>query len=183
VRNRWKTGLLALVLGSLSMAAVAQDPATMDKELEGRRQEVADELDKLPRFPGPFDHVTFTVSGTVVTLGGFATSPSLKADAQKVVERLEWVTGVENEIEFHQSEPAANQIREETLAVLVDALPDAFAERFPDLRIKVDPALNVTIVGTLSPINRGRLESALVRIDQLALVKSVDNQVQFKKEK
>ena len=44
--------------------------------------------------------------------------------------------------------------------LLVDKLPDAFAERFPDLRIKVDAGLNVTIVGELSPINRTRLAAA-----------------------
>ena len=183
MKNRWAVGLLALLVGSLAVPAVSQDPPAMDKEMEGRRQEVADALDKLPRFPGPFDYVTFDIAGSVVTLQGFATGATVKSDAEKVVERLDWVTQVENEIEFHQSEPAADQIRQEVLAVLVDALPDAFSERFPDVRIKVDPKLNVTLVGVLSPINRGRFESALVRIDQLALVKSVDDQVQFKKEK
>ena len=177
------TGLMVALLGSQSMASLAEDPVAMEKEMAGLRQEVAAELAKVPRLPGPFDYLTFNVSGTVVTLQGFATSASLKGDAQKVVERIDWVTGVENEIEFHPSEPQADGIRAETLAVLAKKLPDAFPERYPDLRIKVDPELNVTIVGFLSPINRGRLDAALVEIDQMALVKSVDNQVLFKKER
>lgn len=175
--------MLTLLAGLLSMPAVADDPVKMDEEMAGHRQEVAAALAKLPRLPGPFDHVTFAVSGTVVTLRGFATGASLKADAEKVVERIEWVTRVENEIDFHQSEPQADEIRTGVLAILVAKLPDAFSERYPDVWIKVDENLNVTIVGLLSPINRKRLESALVQIDQMALVKSVENQVLFKKEK
>jgi len=174
---------MVLAVASLSMSAVAQDQSEMDKELEGRRQEVADALDRLPRFPGPFDYVTFSISGTEVTLQGFSTRPTIKSDAQKMVERIEWVTTVDNEIDFNPSEPGTDRIREDTLAVLVDVLPDAFSEKYPDLRIKVDPEFNVTIVGELSPINRSRYESALVRLDQVALVKSVDSQVTFKTDK
>jgi hypothetical protein len=182
VGNRCPIGLLVLLLGSASLPAFAGDPVATEKEMAGLRQEVAAELARVPRLPGPFDYLTFSISGSVVTLQGFATQASLKADAQKVVEKIEWVTHVENEIEFHQSEPQADQIRVETLAILEEKLPDAFPERYPDLRIKVDPELNVTIVGFLSPINRSRLESALVQIRQLALVKSVDDQVLFKAE-
>ena len=183
MRIRCEIGLLAVLVGVLSAPASAEDPVAVEKEMAAHRQEVAAELAKVPRLPGPFDYVTFNVSGSVVTLQGFATGASLKADAQKVVERINWVTRVENEIDFHPSEPQADRIRAETLAILEETLPDAFPERYPDLRIKVDPELNVTIVGLLSANNRARLESALVRIDQLALVKSVANRVLFKKER
>ena len=139
----------------------------MDKELESRRQEVEDALDRLPRFPGPFDYVTFSISGTEVTLEGFSTRPTIKSDAQKVVgadrvgDRRSRTTSTST-----RPSPGTDRIREDTLAVLVDVLPDAFSEKYPDLRIKVDPELNVTIVGELSPINRSRYESALVRVDQ-----------------
>jgi hypothetical protein len=181
--NRCEVGLLALLVGALAIPAVADDPVAMEKELAGRRLEVASALMKLPRMPGPFDYVSFVVSGSVVTLQGFTTGASMKSDAEKVVERLDWVTEVENEIEFHQSEPQANQIREEVLAALVDKVPDAFSERYPDLWIQVDPELNVKIVGSLTEINRKRYESALVTINQLPLVKSVDDQVLFKKKR
>jgi len=174
---------MAFLVASFAMSALAQDQDEMAKETESRRQQVADALDRLPRFPGPFDYVTFSISGTEVTLEGFSTRPTIKSDAQKVVERIDWVTKVDNEIDFNPSEPGTDRIREDTLAVLVDVLPDAFSEKYPDLRIKVDPEFNVTIVGELSPINRGRYESALVRVDQVPLVKSVDSQVTFKKER
>lgn len=180
MRRMLGSGLMVALLGSQSMAAFAEDPVAMEKEMAGLRQEVAAELAKVPRLPGPFDYLTFSISGSVVTLEGFATGATLKADAQKRVERIDWVSRVENEIEFHPSEPQADGIRKETLAILAEKLPDAFPGMYPDLRIKVDPGLNVTIVGYLSPINRGRLEAALVQIDQIALVKSVDNQILFK---
>lgn len=174
---------MVVLAASCAMSVVAQDQDEMAKETESRRQEVADALDRLPRFPGPFDYVTFSISGTEVTLEGFSTRPTIKSDAQKVVERIEWVSKVENDIDFNPSEPGTDRIREDTLAVLVDVLPDAFSEKYPDLRIKVDPEFNVTIVGELSPINRSRYESALVRVDQVALVKSVESQVTFKTDK
>jgi hypothetical protein len=174
---------LALLAGLLSVPASAEDPVSMEKELASLREEVAAELARVPRLPGPFDFLTFSISGSVVTLQGFATQASLKADAERMVERIDWVSRVENEIEFHPSEPQTDEIRRETLAILADKLPDAFPERYPDLRIKVDEGLNVTIVGLLSPINRSRLESALVEIRQLALVKSVESQVLFREER
>jgi hypothetical protein len=174
---------LALLAGAISGPASAEDPVAMEKEMASLREQVAAALAKVPRLPGPFDFVTFSISGSVVTLEGFATQASLKADAQRVVDRIDWVSRVENDIEFHPSEPQADQVRRETLAVLANKLPDAFPERYPDLRIKVDEGLNVTIVGLLSPVNRTRLESALVEIRQLALVKSVESQVLFKEER
>jgi osmotically-inducible protein OsmY len=177
------TGLMVALLGSQAVAAFAEDPVSMEKEMAALRQEVAAELAKVPRLPGPFDYLTFTISGSVVTLEGFATGATLKEDAQRMVERIDWVTRVENEIEFHPSEPQADEIRRQVLEVLADKLPNAFPANYPDLRIQVDPELNVTIVGFLSPIERGRLEAALVQVRQLALVKSVDNQVLFKKER
>ncbi|GAG51759.1 unnamed protein product, partial [marine sediment metagenome] len=107
MRRRCEIGLLVLLVGSLSMPAFADDPVSMEKEMAAHRQEVAGELAKMPRLPGPFDYVTFTVFGSVVTLQGFATGATIKADAEKVVERIDWVTRVENEIEFHQFEPQA----------------------------------------------------------------------------
>ncbi len=183
MRRMLGTGLMVVLLGSPAMAAFAEDPVSMEKEMAALRQEVAAELSKVPRLPGPFDFLTFTITGSVVTLGGFATQATLKEDAQKVVERIDWVTSVENEIEFHPSEPQADGIRGQTLEILAEKLPNAFPERYPDLRIQVDPELNVTIVGFLSPIDRSRLEAALVQVRQLALVKSVDSQVLFKKER
>jgi len=183
MRRMLGTGLMVALLGSHSVASWAEDPVAMEKEMAALRQEVAAELAKVPRLPGPFDYLTFTISGSVVTLEGFATGATLKEDAQKVVERIDWVTGVENEIEFHPSEPQADGIRERTLEILAQKLPNAFPERYPDLRIQVDPELNVKIVGFLSPIDRSRLESALVDIRHLALVKSVDSQVLFRKER
>lgn len=183
MRNRWRSGLLAVLVGSFSGMVLAEDPVAMEKEMAALRQEVAGELAKVPRLPGPFDYLSFTISGSVVTLEGFATQATLKEDAQRMVERIDWVTRVENEIEFHPSEPQADGIRGQTLEILAEKLPNAFPENYPDLRIQVDPELNVTIVGFLSPIERGRLEAALVQIRQLALVKSVDSQVLFKKER
>ena len=182
ISKRDIAGLLLIlpVLAAAPSPLAAEDPVAMEKEMAALRQEVAEALMRVPRMTGPFDHLAFTISGSVVTLQGFAAGPTIKQDAQRMVERLDWVTRVENEIEFYPSEPQVDGIRERVLAILVDVMPDAFSERYPDLRIQVDAEFNVTIVGMLAPVNRTRLESALVRVEQLALVKSVTNEVLFK---
>ncbi len=61
-------------------------------------QEVRHQLVMLPYF-GVFDDLGFTVNGSTVTLVGQVTQPVLKADAGKVVSKVEGVTNVVNNIE------------------------------------------------------------------------------------
>src|SRR5689334_256743 len=58
-------------------------------------REVRHELVMLPYY-GVFDNLAYRVDGNVVTLLGQVTRPTLKSDAQHVVERIEGVRRVVN---------------------------------------------------------------------------------------
>ncbi len=73
-------------------------------------KQVRHELLMLPYY-GVFDDLGFTVQGSVVTLVGEVTRPTLKSDAQNVVKRIEGVTQVVNDIEVLPLSPMDDQIR------------------------------------------------------------------------
>jgi len=78
----------------------AQNSAQMFRGAEARiAHDVRHELVSLPYY-GVFDNLEFQVNnGGEVTLSGHASRPSLKSDAQRVVERIEGVERVNNQIE------------------------------------------------------------------------------------
>jgi hyperosmotically inducible periplasmic protein len=61
-------------------------------------KEVRHELVMLP-YLDVFDNLTYSVDGGVVTLAGQVTRPTLKTDAEKVVQRIDGVERVDNQIE------------------------------------------------------------------------------------
>ena len=61
-------------------------------------QRVRQELVMLPYY-SVFDNFTYRVDGSTVVLQGQVTTPTLKSGAERVVERIEGVTGVVNKIE------------------------------------------------------------------------------------
>jgi hyperosmotically inducible protein len=102
--------LLALLMGP---AATANEQASMSP-LE---RSVRHELVMLP-FYSVFDHLTFKVTGSTVTLMGSVSRPSLKKDAENVVARLEQVEKVENKIEVLPTSPADDDIRAVTFRAI-----------------------------------------------------------------
>ena len=72
--------------------------ARTDTPLPSLNKEVRHELVTLP-YLGVFDNLEYRVDGSVVTLSGQVTRPTLKADAGRVVKRLEGVDMVNNQIE------------------------------------------------------------------------------------
>lgn len=73
-------------------------------------EKIRKELITLPYY-GCFDLLTFKLSGTTVTLGGYAMRPTLKEDAERVIKDLERVSKVENEIEVLPLSPNDDRIR------------------------------------------------------------------------
>lgn len=181
MRRLLEVGVMILVALTMTAPAVVGDQAAMEEERQKRRDEVAQALAEMSRLLTAFDYVVFNMSGPVVVLDGFCTKAVIKGDAEKAVKGLDWVTHVVNKIEFIPADPAGNDIRKETLASLRKAVPQAFPQNHAYIRIKVDPAYNVTLVGWIDPGDEKRLEAAIVRINQLPLVKGVDNQVLTKK--
>jgi len=80
------------------------------KEGDSITREVRHELVMLPYY-GVFDELSYRVDGTVVTLFGEVTRPTLKSDAENSVKKIEGVTRVVNQIEVLPLSPNDDQIR------------------------------------------------------------------------
>jgi hypothetical protein len=164
-----------------SALALAADQTAMEKERAEHRQQVAEALATMGRLMTAFDYITFYLSGPAVVLEGFATKPVIKQDAATAVKKIEWVNHVVNKIEELPVEPAINDLRAEVLSIVKTASPQSFPQDRAYIRVKIDGGMNVTLVGWADPIDKVRLEAAVVNIKNLPLVKSVENQVVFQK--
>lgn len=85
--------IFAIALLTAGLALAQSDPA-----MPRIQKEVRHELVMLP-YLDVFDNVAFLVDGDDVTLTGQVTRPTLKADAERVVKRIEGVKNVNNQIE------------------------------------------------------------------------------------
>jgi hyperosmotically inducible protein len=97
----------AVVLMSLPAAAPGADKYSYGSNLA---REVRHELVMLPYY-SIFDNLSYRVDGSVVTLFGQVTRPTLKSDAENVVKRIEGVTRVINNIEVLPLSPMDDRIR------------------------------------------------------------------------
>ena len=91
-----------LLLTALAVLHAAEPP-----DIE---KQVRHELIMLP-YHGIFDHLAFRVDGTTVRLLGQVTRPTLRADAERAVKRLERVERVDNQIEVLPLSPSDERIR------------------------------------------------------------------------
>jgi hyperosmotically inducible protein len=108
LQNLTLTVAAAVMLAPFAQGAVA---VSRDKQgLTSLENEVRHELITLPWF-GVFDNLEFQVNGNEVVLLGQVTRPTLKSDAQRVVERIEGVEKVTNNIEVLPLSPMDDQIR------------------------------------------------------------------------
>ena len=88
----------------------AVDQAPSQRATERLEREVRHELVMLP-FYGVFDNFVFTVVGYNITLMVQVTRPTLQADAERVVKRIEGVEAVDNKIEVLPLSPKDDHIR------------------------------------------------------------------------
>jgi hyperosmotically inducible periplasmic protein len=103
-------------------------------------KEVRHELMLLPRY-SLFDWLEFEVNPNgIVTLRGQVVGPTLKADAENAVKRIEGVTGVVNQIENLPSSPSDEQIRRAAYRVI-------YAEDGPLFRyaLNVVPSIHIIV--------------------------------------
>ncbi|MBI2685747.1 MAG: BON domain-containing protein [Acidobacteria bacterium] len=97
---------------ALSLAGVlpAQSSAPNEQAVVRMARSIQREILSLPEY-GVFDSLRFSFKGDTVTLRGYASRPILKSSAQKVTERVEGVTKVDNQIEVLPLSPADDSIR------------------------------------------------------------------------
>lgn len=91
---------IALLLAGIAGAAVTDQLV----------RQVRHELIMLPYY-SVFDNLTFQLDGSRITLRGQVTRPTLKADAERVVKRIEHLTEVVNRIEVLPVSPNDDRIR------------------------------------------------------------------------
>lgn len=116
MKNRLALSLGILVLlsvGGVHLAAQSRDlERGQPRDLDRKSEEIRKSLIKLPYY-GIFDYLAFKYdeqSGKVVLIGQVV-RPSLKKDAERVVEKIEWVKGIDNKIEVLPLSPMDDRIR------------------------------------------------------------------------
>jgi hypothetical protein len=112
---RIQVGLIALVLGG--MPAAAQTPATNEQSVGRMAGTIQREILTLPEY-GVFDSIRFSVNGETVVLRGQASRPILKSSAERVTQRVEGVSKVENQIEVLPLSPNDDQVRLRTYVAI-----------------------------------------------------------------
>ncbi len=174
MKNTNKTLLVATLTAALSFSSAIAQPDTQDANL---LKKVRHELVMLPYF-GVFDNLSYRIDNGVVTLLGDVTRPTLKADAGRVVARVEGVKSVINEIEVLPLSPFDDRIRLATYRAIYGYGP---LQRYglgtqPSIRIIVKNG-NVSLEGVVN----SAMDKTLVnmRANQVPGVFSVSNDLQI----
>lgn len=111
--NPIKTSTLVALLAAL-LASAGSACAQQDEDFYRVANKIRKEILTLSNY-GVFDYITFTMapeaSGYKVTLKGYASRPTLKSSADKVVKKVEQVESVDNQIEVLPNSPNDENIR------------------------------------------------------------------------
>ena len=97
----------AVLIAPMGLMAAVSNEA---KPLPKLANDVRHELVMLPWF-SVFDNLQYQLNGNEVVLSGQVTRPTLKSDAQRVVERIEGVERVVNNIEVLPLSPFDDRVR------------------------------------------------------------------------
>jgi hyperosmotically inducible protein len=140
-------------------------------------REVRHELVMLPYY-GVFDNLAYSVNGSIVTLYGQVTNPTLKSDAGNVVKKIEGVTKVDNKIEVLPLSPMDDQLRRAVYrAIYSEPSLNRYAmQAVPPIHIIVDNG-KVTLVGVVD--NAADKNLAAIRANAVSGVFSVTNNLQI----
>jgi hyperosmotically inducible protein len=188
-------GAVAFTIGCAEKSAVRANSATNsanrvaatpddNRPASGRGEEriareVRHELVMLPYY-GVFDNLSYSVSGSTVTLSGQVTRPTLKSDAGNVVKDIEGVERVVNNIEVLPTSPNDDRTR---MAVYRAIYGQAALNRYglqavPPIHIIVKNG-NVTLEGVVA--NEGDKNIANVQANGVSGVFSVTNNLRVEK--
>jgi hyperosmotically inducible protein len=170
------TVIPVVFLITLSMACQQNlSAAISDRAKAAIAKEVRHELVTLPYY-GVFDNLAFRVNDDAsVTLLGQVNKPVLKDNAERVVKRVEGVTGVKNEIEVLPLSPNDDRIRRAAFTAIYGdpALSTRYAyQAVPPIHIMVKNG-NITLEGVVA--NQMDKTVAGVRANALPGVFSVTN--------
>jgi hyperosmotically inducible protein len=171
------TFTIGLAAGQKSGATADQMNALQANNGQDRiSREVRHELVMLPYY-GVFDNLAYSVNGSVVTLYGQVTNPTLKSDAGNVVKRIEGVTKVDNKIQVLPLSPMDDQLRRAVYrATYGEPSLNRYAmQAVPPIHIIVENG-KVTSVGVVD--NAADKNLAGIRANTVSGVFSVTNNLQ-----
>lgn len=143
-------------------------------------RQIRHELIMLPYY-SVFDELAFQVRGTVVTLSGQVTQPTLKADAARAVSRIAGIEQVVNQIEVLPLSPMDNQIRRAVYRTLFSRNSPLFRYGMgtaSSIRILVKNG-NVTLAGVVN--SNFDKNVANIRVNGVPGVFSVTNRLVVEK--
>jgi hyperosmotically inducible protein len=102
----------ALILSLAAPATIAQNPSPTWTQDDALRivKEVQKKLAGLTDY-GVFDWITFGFHGKTVVLKGYASRPTLKSSAARVLKGIEGIESVDNQIEVLPNSPNDDRIR------------------------------------------------------------------------
>ncbi len=146
-----------------------------DRPVKDLSERVRHELVTLP-WLGVFDNLSFQVDGDKVILSGQVNRPTLRTDAERVVQRIEGVSAVANQIEVLPLSPFDDRVRLATLRSIYGfpALQRYGLGVIPGIRIVVKNG-NVTLAGVVA--NEGDRQLAYIRAMQVPGAFSVSNRL------
>ena len=150
MRSTLRKAILGLVAAAFIAPIGLQAAVSNQKSLSKFEDEIRHELVMLPWF-SIYDNLKFQVNGNEVVLTGQVTRPTLKSDAQRVVERIEGVERVINNIEVLPLSPFDDRLR---VAVARSIFGSGSLYRYalgtnPPIRIIVKNG-NVTLEGVVA---------------------------------
>lgn len=172
------TSLFLLV--ALTMISVLPNfGATVNTDEMKTVQKIRKELVTLPFF-SVFDNFSYSYHDGVVTLQGQVTRPTLKSDAQRVVERVVGVEQVVNNIEVLPLSSFDDQIRLATYRAVYrqPGLDRLSYQANPPIHIIVKNG-NVTLEGVV--LNEGDKTRAFLAANGVSSVFSVTNNLRVEK--
>lgn len=156
------------VLATVVLAAVASAV-----QPDSVARQVRHQLITMPYYT-VFDNFTFRVDGSSVTLAGQVTRPTLKADAERAVGRIDGVSEVVNEIEVLPVSPNDDRIRRAVFRAVYGqpALSRYAVQAVPPIHIIVRNG-NVTLEGVVA--TEGERNIAALQANGVAGVFAVAN--------
>jgi hyperosmotically inducible periplasmic protein len=167
--------LTLTVLMTMTSLAKPSTPEEMDKTLKKIRKELV----TLP-FYGVFDNLAFKYEDGVVTLYGQVARPTLRKDAERVVEKVAGVEDVVNKIEVLPLSSFDDRIRLATYRAIYrqPGLDRLSFQAVPPIHIIVKNG-NVTLEGVVN--NKGDATRAYIAANGVPNVFSVTNNLRLER--
>ena len=179
MKKLFATMILTLVTATAAVAPVTANPNNKIEDTDKTLKKIRKELVTLP-FYSVFDNLAFNYEDGVVTLYGQVSRPTLRKDAERVVERVAGVDQVINRIEVLPLSNFDNQIRRAVFRAIYrqPGLDRLAFQAVPPIHIIVKNG-NVTLEGVVP--NKGDATRAFIAANGVSNVFSVTNNLRVEK--